>query len=121
MDEEIAEKIDKFTFRIILTQGLNRQIRRMCEYLGYEVMTLKRVRIINITLDVPVGRYRDLTETEITALNQLIAPSSKTEEASLVVESRKSKVERTESKVESRKAKSKRLVDTDFQTLDFRL
>jgi 23S rRNA pseudouridine2604 synthase len=70
-------------FRIILTQGLNRQIRRMCEYLGYEVTTLKRIRIINIALDIPVGRYRDLTQSEIKELNMLIEPSSKTEEASL--------------------------------------
>ena len=62
---------------------MNRQIRRMCEYLGYEVIALKRIRIINITLDIPVGRYRDLTEAEIKELNQLIEPSSKTEEASL--------------------------------------
>jgi len=77
-----VEQISKFTFKIILTQGLNRQIRRMCEYLGYEVTALKRIRIINISLDLPVGRYRDLTEAEITELNQLIEPSSKTEEAS---------------------------------------
>ena len=77
-----VEQISKTVFRIILTQGLNRQIRRMCEYLGYEVTALKRTRIINITLDVPVGRYRDLTDGEITELNQLIEPSSKTEEAS---------------------------------------
>lgn len=74
--------INKFVFRIVLTQGLNRQIRRMCDYLGFQVTALKRVRIINITLDIPVGRYRNLTDTEITELNQLIAPSSKTEEAS---------------------------------------
>ncbi len=78
-----VEQISKYTFKIILTQGLNRQIRRMCEYLGYEVTALKRIRIINISLDVPVGRYRELTEAEIKELNQLIAPSSKTEEASL--------------------------------------
>lgn len=78
-----VEQISKYTFKIILTQGLNRQIRRMCEYLGYEVTALKRIRIINISLDVPVGRYRELTENEISELNQLIAPSSKTEEASL--------------------------------------
>ena len=77
-----VEQISKTVFRIILTQGLNRQIRRMCEYLGYEVTALKRTRIINIILDVPVGRYRDLTDGEITELNQLIEPSSKTEEAS---------------------------------------
>jgi 23S rRNA pseudouridine2604 synthase len=78
-----VEKISSTTFKIILTQGLNRQIRRMCEYLGYEVTALKRIRIINISLDVPVGRFRDLTDTEIKELNALIEPSSKTEEASL--------------------------------------
>ncbi|MDQ1167412.1 23S rRNA pseudouridine(2604) synthase RluF [Flavobacterium sp. SORGH_AS_0622] len=77
-----VEQISKYTFKIILTQGLNRQIRRMAEYLGYEVTALKRIRIINISLDVPVGRYRDLTDDEIKELNQLIEPSSKTEEAS---------------------------------------
>lgn len=78
-----VEQISQFVFRITLTQGLNRQIRRMCEYLGYEVTVLKRIRIINISLDVPVGRYRDLTDAEIKELNTLIEPSSKTEEASL--------------------------------------
>jgi 23S rRNA pseudouridine2604 synthase len=78
-----VEKISSTTFKIILTQGLNRQIRRMCEYLAYEVTALKRIRIINISLDVPVGRYRDLTDAEIKELNELIEPSSKTEEASL--------------------------------------
>lgn len=78
-----VEQVSKYVFKIILTQGLNRQIRRMCEYLDYDVVALKRTRIINITLDVPVGRYRDLTPEEITELNTLIEPSSKTEEASL--------------------------------------
>jgi len=78
-----VDQISKYIFKIILTQGLNRQIRRMCEYLDYEVTALKRIRIINISLDVPVGRYRDLTDAEIKQLNELIAPSSKTEEASL--------------------------------------
>ena len=78
-----VEQISKYVFKIILTQGLNRQIRRMCEYLDYEVTGLKRIRIINISLDVAIGRYRELTEKEILELNQLIAPSSKTEEASL--------------------------------------
>jgi 23S rRNA pseudouridine2604 synthase len=77
-----VEQISKYVFRIILTQGLNRQIRRMCEYLDYDVTSLKRTRIINISLDIPLGRYRLLTEIEINELNQLIAPSSKTEEAS---------------------------------------
>lgn len=78
-----VEQISKYTFKIILTQGLNRQIRRMTEYLGYDVTALKRIRIINISLDIPVGRYRDLTDDEIKELNLLIEPSSKTEEASL--------------------------------------
>ncbi len=78
-----VEQISKYIFRIVLTQGLNRQIRRMCEYVGYEVTALKRIRIINISLDVPLGRYRELTPAEIQELNQLIEPSSKTEEASL--------------------------------------
>jgi len=78
-----VEQVSKFVFRIILTQGLNRQIRRMCEYLDYEVTALKRTRIINISLDVPPGRFRELTDKEIEELNQLIEPSSKTEEASL--------------------------------------
>ncbi|MDA6071615.1 23S rRNA pseudouridine(2604) synthase RluF [Flavobacterium sp. AC] len=78
-----VEQISQFTFKIILTQGLNRQIRRMTEYLGYDVTALKRIRIINISLDIPVGRYRDLTDDEIKELNHLIEPSSKTEEASL--------------------------------------
>lgn len=84
-----VEQISKFVFRIILTQGLNRQIRRMCEYLDYEVTALKRIRIINIALDVPVGKYRELTEKEIKELNQLIEPSSKTEEASLPANNKK--------------------------------
>lgn len=73
-----VEKISDFQFRIVLTQGLNRQIRRMCEYLGYRVTQLKRIRIMNITLDVPVGKYRDLTSKEMKELNALIADSSKT-------------------------------------------
>jgi 23S rRNA pseudouridine2604 synthase len=78
----MVEQISKYVFRIVLTQGLNRQIRRMCEFLDYDVTALKRTRIINIALDVSVGRYRDLTDDEIKEINQLIEPSSKTEEAS---------------------------------------
>lgn len=78
-----VEQLSKFTFRIVLTQGLNRQIRRMCEYLGYEVIKLKRVRIMNIELDVAVGQYRHLTRKELEELDQLTGESLKTEEASL--------------------------------------
>ena len=59
-------------FKIILTQGLNRQIRRMCEYFNYKVVSLERIRIMNIKLDVPVGEYRELTKEEINSLNKLI-------------------------------------------------
>lgn len=76
--ECFVEQIDKTKFRIILTQGLNRQIRRMCEYLNYEVTKLKRIRIMNIKLDVPVGKWRSLTPKELEELNHLIEPSSKT-------------------------------------------
>ena len=73
-----VKQTGKKTFKIILTQGLNRQIRRMCEYLGYEVKNLKRVRIMNIKLDIKVGEYRDFTSSELNTLNQLLANSSKT-------------------------------------------
>ncbi len=78
-----VEKITSFTFKIILTQGLNRQIRRMCSFLDYEVVELKRTRILNISLDLPLGQYRDLEEEELSELQLLIADSSKTEDASL--------------------------------------
>ena len=64
-------------FKIILTQGLNRQIRRMCESLGYTVKSLKRVRIMNIKLDVPIGKYREFTKEELFELNRLLENSSK--------------------------------------------
>lgn len=67
-----VEMIGKLTFRIILTQGLNRQIRRMCACLEYQVTKLKRVRIMNVTLDkIPYGKYRELTETEMKRLYEM--------------------------------------------------
>ena len=72
-----AEQIHKKEFRIILTQGLNRQIRRMCEYLEYRVVKLKRIRIMNIELNIKVGRYRDLTKKEMTELQSLLSDSEK--------------------------------------------
>jgi 23S rRNA pseudouridine2604 synthase len=60
------------TFRIILTEGLNRQIRRMCDYFGYQVVSLKRIRIMHIHLDVPVGKYRELTNKELDQLFKMI-------------------------------------------------
>jgi 23S rRNA pseudouridine2604 synthase len=73
-----VEQLSRLTFKIILTQGLNRQIRRMCQFLDYEVMRLKRVRIMNIHLDVPVGQWRYLTEKEVGEINRLAENSAKT-------------------------------------------
>ncbi len=67
-----------YTFTIILTQGLNRQIRRMCEFLDYKVVKLKRIRIMNIVLDVPVGKWRYLNPSEMNEIHSLVATSAKT-------------------------------------------
>ncbi|MGW8122985.1 23S rRNA pseudouridine(2604) synthase RluF [Roseivirga echinicomitans] len=74
----VVEQLGKLKFRILLTQGLNRQIRRMAEYLGYEVRKLKRVRIMNVILDMPVGTWRDITPKEMAEIRSLISDSSKT-------------------------------------------
>lgn len=74
----VVKKNSSKEFTIILTQGLNRQIRRMCEYLNYEVQTLKRVRIMNIKLDIPIGEYREFTAEELKTLNALLEDSFKT-------------------------------------------
>ena len=73
-----VKQTDKKKFKIILTQGLNRQIRRMCEYLEYDIRKLKRVRIMNINLDIPVGEYRDFTARELNQINQSVEHSIKT-------------------------------------------
>ncbi len=62
-------KVSSTTFKIILTQGLNRQIRRMCEFLGYKVISLKRIRIMNIKLDVEIGKWRHLSSHELNSIN----------------------------------------------------
>jgi 23S rRNA pseudouridine2604 synthase len=72
------KRINSTTFKIILTQGLNRQIRRMCEYLGYDVITLKRTRIMNIELNIPTGEYRELSTEELKTLQSLLESSKKT-------------------------------------------
>lgn len=77
-----VEQTGKCEFKIILTQGLNRQIRRMCEYLNYDVVKLKRIRIMNIRLDVPVGKWRYLTDSELKEINRLVSSSSKTHDES---------------------------------------
>ena len=71
-----VERISRFEFRIVLVQGLNRQIRRMCEYLGYEVVALQRIRIMNLKLgDLPVGEWRDLTAEELRSLRDAVKDS----------------------------------------------
>ncbi len=71
-----VERLSRFSFRIILVQGLNRQIRRMCEYLGYEVIELRRERIMNISLgDLPIGEWRDVTKEELNGLKKAVTTS----------------------------------------------
>mgnify|MGYP001225112631 CR=1 FL=1 len=72
-----VKQLGQKKFKIILTQGLNRQIRRMCDSLGYKVQSLERVRIMNIKLDVPTGKYRAFTKDEILVLKELLEKSSK--------------------------------------------
>ena len=73
-----VNKISNFEFKIILTQGLNRQIRRMCEVLKYKVKKLKRIRIMNIHLNVDLGKWRNLEKKELNELNRLCKESHKT-------------------------------------------
>ena len=97
-----VEKVSEKVFKIVLVQGLNRQIRRMCEYLGYEVTKLKRTRIMNVELgNLKQGDWRELTEDEIKEINKMISSSSKTEEASVVNE--KPKQEKPKRKVQNTK------------------
>ena len=80
-----VERISRFVFKIVLIQGLNRQIRRMCEYLGYEVIKLKRIRIMNVSLgELPVGKWRDLTKEELEKIKELVSSSTKTSKASQI-------------------------------------
>lgn len=74
------KRIKDYEFKIILTQGLNRQIRRMCEYLGYRVKKLKRIRIMNIKLDIPLGEWRYFNDQEFSELNEMLSKSSSVNE-----------------------------------------
>ncbi|WP_094752127.1 23S rRNA pseudouridine(2604) synthase RluF [Psychromonas sp. CD1] len=88
----IVKVKSRFVFSIILTQGLNRQIRRMCEYLGYEVQKLKRTRIMQVTLDkLKPGQWRNLTAAEMLAINQAVSHSSKTAQETTPVSVTKSR------------------------------
>ncbi|KUO67974.1 MAG: 23S rRNA pseudouridine synthase F [Lutibacter sp. BRH_c52] len=83
-------KLSDYSFKIVLTQGLNRQIRRMCDYLNYDVTSLKRTRIMNVNLDgIKVGEWRELSEKEMLEINNMISDSSKTQEASADVHKKK--------------------------------
>jgi len=71
-----VKKMSRYVFKITLVQGLNRQIRRMCEYLDYEVVSLKRIRIMNIELgNLPIGEWRNLTADELKTLKKLLEQS----------------------------------------------
>ena len=107
----IVTKVNSNTFKIILTQGLNRQIRRMCAYLNFEVLNLKRTRIMNIKLDMPVGEYRAFTVEELETLNELLETSTKTYESKLVErEGRTSKrVKELKKEIKPEETSSKRI------------
>ncbi|MEZ5015812.1 MAG: 23S rRNA pseudouridine(2604) synthase RluF [Flavipsychrobacter sp.] len=97
-------------FRIILTEGMNRQIRRMCRHLDYKVMSLTRVRIMNVSLGkLHVGKWRLLTAAEVDTLNKLVASSSKTEEASSKTKnSHPSKSTSNKSKISTKRSNDKK-------------
>ena len=73
-----VKQTHKKQFKIILTQGLNRQIRRMCEFLDYRVVKLVRTRIMNVNLDIDIGKHRELTSKEIKSIKELVTDSNKT-------------------------------------------
>ncbi len=76
-------QLNEYSFKIVLTQGLNKQIRRMCEYLGFEVTKLKRTRIMNVRLgNLKIGDWREISTKEMELIHKMVANSSKTEEAS---------------------------------------
>lgn len=117
---KVSKETD-FSFRITLTQGLNRQIRRMCEALGYDVYKLRRVRIMNITIDgLPNGKWRYLTDAEITEIHNMIEGSVGTEEASKVAADGHSIAKATDAKLhDARKqaqAEKERERETQFKT-----
>ena len=78
-----VEQIDRFYFKITLKQGLNRQIRKMCAYLNYEVYKLKRIKIMNIELDVPYGEWRYINTEEMIEIHRLVKDSHKTFDAEM--------------------------------------
>ena len=105
----LVEMVNKTTFKITLTQGLNRQIRRMCEYLNYEVTKLKRTRIMNVHLErLAEGAWRELTDDEMTLINEMTSSSSKTEEASKNSQKKQTPKKKFVPKTNNKKFQSKR-------------
>ena len=101
--------VNKNTFKITLTQGLNRQIRRMCEYLNYEVTKLKRTRIMNVHLErLAEGAWRELTDDEMMLINEMTSSSSKTEEASKNTQKKQAPKKKFVPKNNNKKFQSKR-------------
>src|SRR5690554_4153049 len=96
-----VEKISSNVFRIILIQGLNRQIRRMCEYFGFNVTRLERVRIMNLTLNLGVGQHRDLTAEELAELKRLTENSDKSTKENQVKKPKKKKPKKETEKATS--------------------
>lgn len=105
----LVEMVNKNTFKITLTQGLNRQIRRMCEYLNYEVTKLKRTRIMNVHLErLAEGAWRELTDDEMMLINEMTSSSSKTEEASKNTQKKQAPKKKFVPKNNNKKFQSKR-------------
>lgn len=105
----LVEMVNKNTFKITLTQGLNRQIRRMCEYLNYEVTKLKRTRIMNVHLErLAEGAWRELTDDEMVLINEMTSSSSKTEEASKNTQKKQAPKKKFVPKNNNKKFQSKR-------------
>jgi 23S rRNA pseudouridine2604 synthase len=103
-------KESTFVFKITLIQGLNRQIRRMCEHFGFEVTRLERTRIMNVTLKgIPVGEWRELTPEEMDTISKMVEKSSKLEDASKAkISAPKATLETAEEKTPAPRAPSKR-------------
>lgn len=90
-----VKKVDDYTFKIILTQGLNRQIRRMCQYFGYRVVALKRIRVMNIKLgDLKRGEYREITGAELAELTKMLENSDNRPKAERDVHRKNQRVNR---------------------------
>lgn len=105
-----VDVVSKFVFKIILTQGLNRQIRRMCEFLGYEVTKLKRNRIMNVTVDgLRPGQWRNLTDAEMADINKAVAGSSKVATAEQIERSQVRKaVQKQKVRIDNKSVKAKK-------------